>query len=143
MEFKFDDGGREKYFKGTTGDCVVRAIAIATGIDYKEVYDLVNEFSKNEVKSKRKKRGSSSRTGVHKDVTRNVMKHLGWEWVPTMQIGSGCTVHLKADELPKGTLIVSVSKHLVCVKDGIIHDTHDCSRDGSRCVYGYFRKGVN
>jgi len=21
---------------------------------------------------------------------------------------------------------------------GVIHDTHDCSRDGTRCVYGYF-----
>lgn len=24
--------------------------------------------------------------------------------------------------------------------DGVIHDTHDCSRKGSRCVYGYFSK---
>ena len=23
---------------------------------------------------------------------------------------------------------------------GVIHDTHDCSRGGSRCVYGYYRR---
>jgi|SRR5262245_25045412 len=27
---------------------------------------------------------------------------------------------------------------VVAVIDGVIHDTHDCSRDGTRCVYGYF-----
>jgi len=30
------------------------------------------------------------------------MKSLGWIWTPTIQIGSGCTVHLRADELPSG-----------------------------------------
>jgi hypothetical protein len=42
-------------------------------------------------------------------------------------------------ELPIGRLIVSVSKHLVAVVDGVIHDTHDPSRAGTRCVYGYWR----
>jgi hypothetical protein len=53
-----------------------------------------------------------------------------------MQIGSGCTVHL----LPSGKLVVSVSKHLTAVIDGVIHDTHDCSRAETRCVYGYWNK---
>ena len=57
-----------------------------------------------------------------------------------MAIGSGCKVHLRADELPSGRLIVSVSKHLTAVIDGVIHDNHDPSRDGTRCVYGYFSK---
>ena len=32
MQFKHSDGGRSQYFKGTAGDCVTRAIAIADGI---------------------------------------------------------------------------------------------------------------
>jgi hypothetical protein len=56
-----------------------------------------------------------------------------------MSIGSGCQVHLRADELPSGRLIVSVSRHVVAVIDGIIHDNHDCSRGGTRCVYGYWK----
>ena len=37
--FQFDDGGRaEAGLKGKTGDCVVRAIAIATGLDYTTLY---------------------------------------------------------------------------------------------------------
>jgi hypothetical protein len=38
-------------------------------------------------------------------------------------------------------LIVSVSKHLTAVIDGMIYDTHDPSRGGSRCVYGYYSRG--
>ena len=43
----YDDGGRAAAgFKGTTGDCVTRAIAIATGKPYREVYDALNELAK-------------------------------------------------------------------------------------------------
>ncbi len=55
-----------------------------------------------------------------------------------MKIGQGCTVHLRADELPGGRLIVRVSRHMCAVIDGVIHDTHDPSRAGTRCVYGYW-----
>jgi hypothetical protein len=38
MTFVHDDGGRVAAgFKGHAGDCVVRAIAIATGIPYRQV----------------------------------------------------------------------------------------------------------
>jgi hypothetical protein len=57
-----------------------------------------------------------------------------------MKIGQGCKVHLRKEELPSGRLIVSVSRHLTAVIDGVIYDNHDCSRDGSRCVYGYYMK---
>ena len=40
----------------------------------------------------------------------------------------------------RGRLIVSVSKHLTAVIDGNVHDIYDCTRNGKRCVYGYFIK---
>ena len=49
-------------------------------------------------------------------------------------------MHLTASDLPSGRLIVAVSRHLVAVIDGVIHDTHDPSRGGTRCVYGYFSR---
>ena len=139
MKYKYDDGGREAAgFKGTTSDCVCRAIAIATKRPYREVYDLINEYGKAEKPGKQQKSRSTARTGVYPKTIRKIMADLGWVWVPTMKIGSGCSVHLRADELPKGRLVVSVSKHEVAVIDGEIHDIYDCSRDGSRCVYGYY-----
>lgn len=140
MKFIYADGGRSKYFKGETGDCVCRAICNATGMDYKEVYDLINSYGFKERASKRRQGKSNARTGVYKETSRKILKELGWRWIPTMTIGSGCQVHLREDELPKDTIIVKVSRHLTCVKDGVLYDTYDCTRDGNRCVYGYYIK---
>jgi len=140
--FLFHDGGRAAAgYQGRAGDCVVRAVAIATGRPYQQVCDLVNRAALRERTGKRKRGVSNARTGVYKSSIHRVMEELGWEWTPTMQIGSGCTVHLRAAELPLGRLVVSVSKHLTAVIDGVIYDTHDCSRRGTRCVYGYWRDG--
>jgi hypothetical protein len=138
--FRFHDGGRAATgYRGKTGDCVVRSIAIATGLPYQLIYDMVNRASTRERTGSRKRGISNARTGVYKSTIHRVMKELGWVWTPTMQIGSGCTVHLRPSELPHGRLVVSVSKHLTAMIDGIIHDTHDCSRRGKRCVYGYWQ----
>lgn len=139
---QFDDGGRSAAgYKGKTGDCVVRSMAIATGLPYQQIYDLVNGAAAYERTGTRKRGKSNARTGVYKTSIKRIMKSLGWAWTPTMQIGSGCIVHLRADELPPGRLVVSVSKHLTAVIDGVIHDTHDPSRRGTRCVYGYWQPG--
>lgn len=133
-----DDGGRaDAGFKGAAGDCVVRAIAIASGKLYKEVYDAINELAARE--RPRKGRRSGSRTGVHRQTfERYLLEVCGATWTPTMQVGRGCKVHLRKEELPPGRLVVRVSRHLVAVIDGVIHDTHDCTRGGTRCVYGYY-----
>lgn len=138
--FVYNDGGRAAAgYQGRTGDCVCRAISIATRIPYAEVYKLINRVATVERPSEMKGRTRShARTGVHKPTTRRIMEALGWEWHPTMKIGQGCRVHLRADELPKGRLVVAVSKHVVAVIDGTIHDTYDPSRRGTRCVYGYY-----
>jgi hypothetical protein len=146
--FQFDDGGREAAgFKGGAGDCVVRSIAIAAEIPYMQVYEdlrLANETYaqlRNDRLAKRlNAKGSSPRNGNHRNVFHDYILGLGFVWVPTMKVGAGCQVHLKPEELPVGILIVKVSKHLTAIVNGIIHDTHDPSRGGSRCVYGYYIK---
>ena len=140
--YVYDDGGREAAgFKGEAGDCVVRAIAIAAEKPYKEVYDELGTLVKAEKVTKQTpKKGVSARDGVYKKTFQNYLVDLWWKWVPTMIFGQGCTVHLSADELPGGRLIVSVSKHLTTMIDGVIHDTHDPRRETGRCVYGYFYK---
>lgn len=171
MEFRFNDGGRSRAgFSGTTGDCVVRAVAIATEQDYQTAYDALSEGCRTQRVGKRKIRKSSARNGVNtkRKWFRDYMTSIGWKWTPTMSIGSGCKVHLCAGELPMGRLIVAVSKHYCAVIDGIVHDIYDpqrevhCSRpltahepikphefthgDGwahsiqRRCVYGYWSK---
>jgi hypothetical protein len=139
MDFIFHDGGRAAAgYKGMTGDCVTRSIAIATGKTYVEVYDALNQLAQAERTSKRKRKRSRSRTGVFRQTYQRYLESLGWRWTSTMSIGSGCQVHLRAAQLPQGPLIVRVSRHLTAVIDGILYDTHNCSRGGTRCVYGYF-----
>ena len=138
--FIFDDGGRATAgYKGTTCDCVVRSISIATGLPYQKVYADLNKLVKDSHQTKTARR-SNSRSGMGRRFYQAYLESLGWEWVAIMKIGIGCKMHLRKDELPKGRIIARVSKHMVAVIDGIIHDTFDPSRDGTRCVYGYFRK---
>ena len=148
IDFIYNDGGRaEAGFIGKTGDCVARAVAIASELPYKEVYDRLAEGNANQRVTKRtrglKKNGvktASHGINVTRKWFKDYMKELGFEWVPTMQIGSGCKVHLDEDELPKGRLVCSVSRHSTAVIDGVLNDTYDCSRMGTRCVYGYYIK---
>ena len=148
INFIYNDGGRaEAGFKGKTGDCVARAVAIASELPYKEVYNRLAEGNANQRVTKRTRRLKKNgvKTASHGiNVTRkwfkDYMKELGFEWVPTMFIGSGCKVHLDEDELPKGRLVCSVSRHSTAVIDGVLNDTYDCSRMGTRCVYGYYIK---
>ena len=139
LVWQFNDGGRTAAgYRGDCGDCVVRAIAIATELPYQQVYDTL----KVEAQRERPRQGhrSTVRDGVLKATYKRYLESLGWAWIATMGIGTGCRVHLRADELPSGRLIVSLSRHLCAVIDGVIQDTHDPSRDGTRCVYGYWQK---
>jgi hypothetical protein len=140
--FQYNDGGRKSAgFKGETRDCVTRAIAIATGKPYLEVYNALNHLAKDERVGKNQKKRSNARTGVNRKTYEKYLSLIGWEWIPTMQIGSGCKVHLRVDELPAGKIICRVSRHMVAVIDGIIHDTfQSVYRGGDRCVYGYFKE---
>jgi hypothetical protein len=169
MQFIYDDGGRSAAgFKGNAGDCVCRAIAIATQQPYRKVFDDLSGFGW--FPGNRMKRDPDglfrSRPDNEKALTREYLATLGWKWTPTTHIGSGCKVHLADGELPMGRLIVRVSKHLTTVIDGVIRDTFNPEREksyifepdhgqelkpnqgrnqngvwteiGGRCVYGYW-----
>lgn len=146
LEFFENDGGRKAAgFKGSAGDCVTRAIAIATDKTYREVYDALGRRQKQFVKDTRSKKinkdkSTTARDGVYREVYQEYLESLGWKWKPTMEIGSGCQVHMRKDELPAGTIICRLSRHISTVIDGVVHDTHNPCRQGTRCVYGYFYK---
>lgn len=145
MPVVYSDGGRwAAGFRSHAGDCVCRAIAIASGRPYREVYDRLAAGNASQRITKTTAKSGRGRTASHGIYTtrkwfKDYMAELGFVWTPTMAIGSGCKVHLRADELPKGRLVAMVSKHACAVIDGTIYDTHDPSRGGTRCVYGYWR----
>jgi len=160
----YNDGGRAAAgFLGKTGDCFTRAVAIASCRSYQEVYTFVNRVAKeikehgdaaithNQRSAQKKimrdrlryRSMGAARRGVAKPAYDEVMHRMGWVWTATMAWGTGCKTHLKSEDLPSGCLVCRVTKHMVAVIDGILHDTYDASRGGTRCVYGYFSPGPN
>jgi hypothetical protein len=148
MKVIINDGGRKAAgFTGQArGDCVARSIAIVAQLPYQQVYDALAEINAKTPKSKRRKahkvgrRTASDGIYTNSALFRRYMQSLGFVWTATMGIGTGCKVHLRSGELPMGRLIARVTRHYCAVIDGVIHDTHDPSRHGTRCVYGYWSK---
>ena len=138
MDLVYSDGGRAAAgYKGRAGDCVVRAIAIAAQKPYQEVYYAINAFALAE----RVRRGRSSsepqrcRANDVRGLSTNTRlgmgtDHAGWFRLPSAPKNGGAT---------QGTPVVRLSRHLTAVIDGVIHDIYNPDRQGSRCVYGYFK----
>jgi len=149
-----DDGGRgrpdiARGRRGETNDCVARAIAIATQRPYREVHDALTAatvryvaVSDSDWARRARRRGGvcvfHADHGVATEVYGPYLKRLGWKLTSTRELPRGKGVHLRADELPRGRLIVALPRHLVAVIDGVIHDTHDCSDEGRRRIQGYW-----
>ena len=140
MIYTYDDGGRANYFKAdNVRDCAVRACAIALGKDYKEVYDEFTAMNK----------GKSCRNGTPRTLWQKYLKKNGWVKLNgIMGKGTGIQYHLNSmdfyfleEEYP--TMIVQVSKHLTCVKNGYLRDTYNCSRGGNRGVYAVYVPASN
>ena len=64
LKLEFNDGGRAAAgYKGQAGDCVVRSIAIVTGLPYQKVYNQL--FKANEYKAKAPNQQWSSLSNTH------------------------------------------------------------------------------
>ena len=139
----YNDGGKiaSSYSRKRTGDCVCRAIAIATKIPYREVQNIMWQHIRRERKGKHKKNKSHPMHGVHKPTIHRILKSLGWKWHPTTSRKQGCTNLLHTEKLPKGAAILSLARHTSAVMERILHDTCDWSqKPGERTIYGYWKK---
>jgi hypothetical protein len=147
----YNDGGRAGAgFKGEAQDCVTRAIAIATGLPYSEVYAALAEGNASQRASSRtskRPKSAGKRICTKRKWFKDYMAGLGFIWRPCMGIGTGCTTHFSyfgpGTYFGTGTYILALSKHYTVIKDGVIHDTHDPSRNNTRCIYGFWFRPHN
>ena len=135
MKFEKSFGGREKYFptklkKDQTGDCVVRAIANATGTDYMAVWEDLLELS--------------IETGHMPNQERTYGKYLeeqmGWIKQKPMRNSRNKLLKVKQIECDKD-LIVSTSGHLTYVNGDnfqmTLIDSWDCR---NATAYSYWER---
>src|SRR5262249_7247701 len=148
-----DDGGRSKSgvpgADKEVGDCVARAIAIATQRPYLEVHNALVVGQVHHARTDNSPYGKWVRRkgrlshfdadhGCADKVYGPYLESLGWKFTSTKELPRGKGVHLRADELPPGRLIVHISRHLVAVIDGIIRDRGDGGGAGRVRVQGYW-----
>ncbi len=134
LQWNWNDGGRFACgFVGLTGDCVARSIAIATGENYRHVYDALGEAALK-----------TPRRGVAVSVSGAYLKERGWEYHHALDV-DGRDLPLANATLPTGVVIVQLSPegrsrtgHLCTVINQVIHDTWDASEDESLGFVGYW-----
>lgn len=130
VTFQKSFGGRERYWscnlkKERINDCVIRAIAHGTGIDYKVVYEEIFALAMSE-----------GNMPNNKKLWQKYLKSLGWKKNSPMKNGNGRKLRL-TNYAEQGTYIILTSGHVTCIKDGVLLDSWDC-RDW--CGNSYFTK---
>jgi len=111
-DFVYDDGGRVAAgYKSPAGDCVCRAVAIASGRPYAEVRDRLRRGTG---------RVRHSKTRPSPDNGIPVMKR----WFMLLMEESGFRFVRKGDLPDAGRLVVLTRTHAFAVIDSAARDTH-------------------
>lgn len=126
----WNDGGRAvSGFVGTTGDCATRAISIATGRSYREVYAELGERA-----------ASSPRHGIPIEVVAEYLKRRDWR-----PVASESSQLFGEAPLPDGVVIIYIradgrhSSHLATVIDRVLYDTWNPADDQSYFILKYWQ----
>lgn len=125
-DFAYDDGGRVAAgYKNPAGDCVCRAVAIASGRSYMEVRDRLRIGTGRVRHSKRR---ASPDNGIP------VLKR----WFILLMEEFGFTFVRKGEIPDAGRIVVITRTHAFAVIDGTAHDTHMSALADRR--FGYWIK---
>ena len=133
-DYKYSDAGRSQSKRSRQrNDCTVRAVTIAFGLEYDDVYDMLAAL------------GRKCSRGFHLD--RNCFRSgefLGHRVVklsfPAVRGQKRMRVARFIAEHPEGAFIVRTAGHVTAVVDGVAYDNHDTAeaRDyfmEERCLY--------
>jgi hypothetical protein len=142
VPFYYNDGGRSEYFKAKgVGDCVLRALCIATGKNYKEGYNELKKYCKNPYPIRRQTEKhckeldswkKDAKTLVRDGLSDKVGLHFLQLWSGGKFVKTGKTT-VCDPKLQKGVHVLYLRKHWVTVVDGVWLDSWD-SRVKTPCV---------
>lgn len=130
IDFRYDDGGRvESGRRGSTGDCVVRALSILTGHGYSDVYAKVADANKRLSRTQ----GRTARNGVETKITESVMAEFG---MSKARIPGGRARTISEIGRHLGDCIIRFPGHVAAIVDGELRDTWDSRIDRMERVDG-------
>ena len=133
IDYQYDDGGREAAgYRGRTGDCVVRAIAVCARQDYRAVYLTMAEHMKrngyaasgNAYAIRERNRKAPRRKGqiAARRVQDRVLELYGFRKV---RLPAGARPTFTEGRRRYGDCIVGTTKHVAAVVEGALRDTFD------------------
>ncbi len=102
-----------------TGDCVVRALAIAEDKNWLDVYDRLCKIGRRLYKMPNSK-----------DSYEDFLTSWGWvkQKMPKQPNGKRYTVKMLAEKHPEGRMVIATTGHLTVVLNGDLYDLWDCSK---------------
>lgn len=139
LGFTRTDGGRhDAGFKGSAGDCAVRAAAIALQQPYRQTYRELSDYM-------------AEMTGGMDRTIRNGCGHAVFhryltdhDWLPFAFTG---TAYMNDETIPtEGTVVCVLHRHFVTVINGRVYDSWDSRKDrrtkcGQPKLQGYYTRG--
>jgi hypothetical protein len=126
MKYKFHDGGRSNTaFRKKTdlGDCVVRALTLATNLDYTLVWHELCDIAK-----------LTGRYPNEKETYEMFLFKYEWVKQKTPRDKNKKLISIMRWDY-KGAAVISTSSHLVYVNNKTIFDTWDCRTSK---IYNYY-----
>ena len=137
MRYKYNDGGKQAEGLGTarSGNCAIRAAAIANGDSYKGTKKAMNRLVKEMTGGLK----TTCNNGTPTPVSHKYLTDLGWE----LTITKGMYLH--DFDFSDRTVICCIPRNKMCVIDNVIQDTWDSRKSrrtncGSPKLEGYYEK---
>lgn len=102
-----------------TDDCVIRSISCATGKSWDYVYDYLSDIAQYE--------------GTLFDKREFVINYLDRTYQRLNNISG--SVGYVSGLFPDNTILITMSGHITCSKNGIVYDTFDCRNREAEYVW--------
>ena len=135
MKFKFNDGGKAEACLGTarSGDCAIRAAAIALGQGYRTTKSELNELLIEMTGGLER----SCNNGTPTPVLHRYLTDRGWVLVLTPK------GYLNQYTFAGMTVIACLPSHYMAILDDVVNDTWDSrvsrrTKSGSQRLEGYY-----
>lgn len=119
-------------YRNETNDCTVRALENATGIGYDAAYKAFAKVGRRDRRGTRAHQwtpvytahgfGDVKSYGARGWIFRDTIKRT--TNVETKEVKRGMSVGRFVRENPTGTHILVIRSHAMCVKDGVVYDSH-------------------